>query len=65
MKRYVRAMVNMNGIRWNIELWKRVMGHVKVCLQNVPVGLRDAVLCFLTVGDGKLKGAMDKCVVMC
>jgi hypothetical protein len=41
------------------------MEHVNVCLQNVPGSLRDTVLCFSTVGGGKLEGAMDKCVMMC
>jgi hypothetical protein len=36
------------------------MEHIKVCLQNVPISLRDVVSCFLTVGSGELKGAMDK-----
>ncbi len=42
-----------------------VMEHVEVRLQNVPIGLRDAVSCFATVGCGKLEWPMDKCVDVC
>ncbi len=41
------------------------MEHVKVHLQNVPIGLGDMVLCFATMGCGKLKWPMDKCVDVC
>jgi hypothetical protein len=59
------AVVNVNGIRWDIELQKRVMEHVQMCFQNIPIGLGDTILSFLAVDGGKLEGGMDKCIKMC
>jgi hypothetical protein len=41
------------------------MEHVEVRLQNVPIGLGDAVSCVATVGCVKLEQPMDKYVDVC
>jgi hypothetical protein len=46
------ATVNMNGVRGDIKRWNGVMEHVKMCLENVLVDLRDAITGLLAV-DGE------------
>ena len=65
MKLHVRAPVNMNGIRGDIKTRKWVMEHGCMRLENVPVGLRDTIPCFLAVDGGKLEGAIDESVEVC
>jgi hypothetical protein len=41
------------------------MEHGCMRLENVPVGLRDTIPCFLAVDGGKLEGAIDESVEVC
>ena len=65
MKLYMRTAVNVDGIRWDIELRNGVLEHVKMRLENVPVNLRDMILGFRTVDGSEFEWSVNERIKMC
>ncbi len=62
---YVRTVVNVDGIRWDIELWNGVVEHVEMLLENIPVDLRDTISGFPTVDGSKFEWSVNGRIEMC
>ena len=44
---------------------KRVVEHVTVGFENIPIWLRDMTSSFVAIGSGKVKWAVNECILMC
>ena len=44
---------------------KRVVEHVTVGFENISIWPRDIISSFVAVDDGKVKWAVNECILMC
>ena len=52
-------MINMNSIWWEVELMEKVLEPRGLVGQDVPIGLCNAVECFLSIDSCKLERSME------
>jgi hypothetical protein len=58
----MNTTVDVDGIRRKVEPRRRVMKHRRLSCEGVPVGLGDAIPCFMTMDGGEIEWAMDVCI---
>ncbi len=56
----VGATVHMYQIRWNVETWDRIVEHVAMQFQSVPLCLTNAVAALASMNSGKVKRPGDE-----
>jgi hypothetical protein len=44
---------------------ERVVEHVTVGFENIPIWLRGTISSFVAVDDGEVEWAMNECIFMC
>jgi hypothetical protein len=61
----VSTTIHMYRVSWNIEARERVLEHLSLALQDVPIILRDTITRLLPMDCGKFEGTVDESVKVC
>ncbi len=62
---HVGTAINMNQISGNIETGGGILEHIRIFPKDVPIILRDAIMCFASANGSKLEWAVNVSIKMC
>ena len=50
----VGTMIDMNQVSWNVETGGGILELMRMCPKDIPIILRDAIMCFASANGSKL-----------